>query len=70
MSSTVSFLNGKSAVRIHRELMKHRRITGLHSWAVGDCVSPVGLNEEAIRKYARGQDARDRRLDQPELGYE
>ena len=70
VSHTVGFLKGKSAVRIHRELMKQRRMTGLHFWAVGYCVSTVGLNEETIRKYVREQEGRDRRLDQPELGFE
>jgi putative transposase len=70
VSHTVGFLKGKSAVRIHRELMKNRRVTGLHFWAVGYCVSTIGLNEETIRKYVREQDERDRRLDQPELEFE
>ena len=70
VSHTVGFLKGKSAVRIHRELMKNRRVTGLHFWAVGYCVSMIGLNEETIRKYVREQDERDRRLDQPELEFE
>ena len=35
VAHTVGFLKGKSAVRIHRELMKHRRMVGLHFWAAG-----------------------------------
>lgn len=35
VANTVGFLKGKSAVRIHRDLMKHRRMTGLHFWAAG-----------------------------------
>ena len=70
VANTVGFLKGKSAVRIHRELMKQRRMTGLHFWSAGYCVSTIGLNEETIRKYVREQDARDRRLDQPELDFE
>src|SRR5271165_1436265 len=31
---TIGFLKGKSAVRIHRELLKERRMTGLHFWGV------------------------------------
>ena len=30
VSNTVGFLKGKSAVRIHRELLHERRMTGLH----------------------------------------
>jgi len=62
---TVGFLKGKSAVRIHRELLKEKRMTGLHFWATGYWVSTVGRDEEAVRKYVREQDAWDR--DQPEL---
>jgi putative transposase len=62
---TVGFLKGKSAVRIHRELLKEKRMTGLHFWATGYWVSTVGHDEEAVRKYVREQEAWDR--DQPEL---
>lgn len=70
VANTVGFLKGKSAVRIHRELLRQRRMTGLHFWAAGYCVSTVGLNEETIRRSVREQDQRDQRLDQPELGFE
>jgi putative transposase len=59
VSHTVGFLKGKSAVRIHRELMKEKRMTGLHFWAKGYCVSTVGLNEAAIRRYIREQERWD-----------
>jgi putative transposase len=65
VANTMGFLKGKSAVRVHRELMKHRRMTGLHFWADGYCVSTVGLDEETIRKYVR-----DRNLDQQEFDLE
>ena len=57
VAHTVGFLKGKSAVRIHRELLKERRMTGLHFWATGYCVSTVGLDEDRIRKYIREQDS-------------
>lgn len=60
VSYMVGFLKGKSAVRIHRELLKERRMTGLHFWATGYNVSTVGLEEEMIRKYIRDQERRDR----------
>ena len=68
MANTIGFLKGKSAVRIHRELLKERRMTGLHFWAAGYCVSTVGLDETAIRKYIRDQE----RLDsgQRDLGFD
>jgi putative transposase len=52
----IGFLKGKSAVRIHRNLMGNRRVTGLHFWSRGYCVSTVGLDEDAIRKYIREQE--------------
>jgi putative transposase len=55
VAHTIGFLKGKSAVRIHRELLKERRMTGLHFWSTGYCVSTVGLDEERIRKYIREQ---------------
>ena len=56
VAHTVGFLKGKSAVRIHRELLRERRTTGLHFWATGYCVSTVGLDEDRIRKYIKEQE--------------
>ena len=50
---TIGFPKGKSAVRIHRELLNERRMTGLHFWATGYCVSTVGRDEAAVRQYIR-----------------
>jgi len=62
----IGFLKGKSAVRIHRELLRERRMTGLHFWARGYCVSTVGLDEVTIRKYIADQEREE--LGQPDLG--
>ena len=73
VSHTVGFLKGKSAVRIHRDLLGHRRMTGLHFWATGYCVSTVGLDEEQIRNYIREQEELERRkgdIDQTEFDFE
>jgi len=43
-------------VRIHRQLLRERRMTGVSFWATGYCVSTVGLDEEAIRRYIQEQD--------------
>ena len=59
--STIGFLKGKSAVRIHRELLQERRLTGLHFWAAGYCVSTVGLDEARVRQYIREQEILDER---------
>ena len=56
VANTIGFLKGKSAVRIHRELMEHRRMTGLHFWATGYCVSTIGSDEKRIRQYIRDQE--------------
>ena len=41
---------------ILRQLLHERRMTGLSFWATGDCVSTVGLDEEAIRRYTQEQE--------------
>ena len=50
VAHTVGFLMGESAVRIHRELMRSKRMTGLRFWAVGYCVSTIGYDEAKIRR--------------------
>ena len=64
----IGFLKGKSAVRIHRHILGHKRVTGMHFWARGYCVSTVGLDEETIRRYIREQE--DIESNQPDLGLE
>ena len=56
VAHAIGFLKGKSAVRIHRDLLRERRMTGLHFWATGYCVSTVGLEEERIRRYIHEQE--------------
>ena len=56
ISFVVGFLKGKSAVRIHRDLLGNKRVTGLHFWSRGYCLSTVGLDEETIRRYIRKQE--------------
>jgi putative transposase len=56
---TIGYLKGKSAVRIHREELHERRMSGLHFWATGYWVSTVGRDEAAARKYIREQEDRD-----------
>ena len=55
----IGFLKGKSAVRIHRKA-GNKRVTGLHFWARGYCVSTVGLDEATVRKYIREQEKADK----------
>jgi putative transposase len=61
VAHAIGFLKGKSAVRIHRELLHERRMSGLHFWAPGYCVSTVGLDEAGVRKYIREREELERR---------
>jgi len=67
VANTVGFLKGKSAVKIHRELLGERRMTGLHFWARGYCVSTLGYDEAAVRRYVREQEAQDSGQDKLDL---
>ena len=71
IAMTIGYLKGKSATRIHRELL-HTKGTmfGLSFWARGYCVSTVGLDEDQIRRYIREQDKLQRDQDQGELSLE
>ena len=60
VSNTVGYIKGKSAIRIHREILCTKRMTGLSFWATGYCVSTVGLDEEMIKKYIQEQDKSDK----------
>ena len=66
----MGYIKGKSAVRIHRELLGHKRMTGLSFWARGYCVSTVGLDEETIRRYIREQEELERQQMRFEFGNE
>ena len=55
IAMVIGFSKGKSAVRIHRKL-GNQKVTGLHFWSRGYCVSTVGLDEATIRKYIREQE--------------
>jgi len=59
----IGFLKGKSAVRIHRDLLKQNKSKGLHFWSRGYCVSTVGLDEQTIRKYIRAQATNERQME-------
>jgi putative transposase len=64
----LGFLKGKSAVRIHRELLHERRMSGLSFWAPGYCVSTVGLDEARVRQYIREQEELENRQGELDLG--
>ena len=65
---TIGYLKGKSATRIHRELLPTKgTFFGRSFWARGSCVSPVGLDAGQIRRYIREQEKLQRDQDQGEL---
>ena len=69
IAMTVGYLKGKSAIRIHRDLLKTQgTLFGRSFWARGYCVSTVGLDEAEIRRYVREQEDRDK--DQGELSFD
>ena len=68
VAHSVGFLKGTSAVRIHRELLHERRLTGLHFWAAGSCVSTVGLDEARVRQDIRAQEELERRQGEFDFG--
>ena len=61
---TIGFVKAKSAARIHRELLRERRMTGLQFFATGYCVSTIGLDEARVRQYVCEPEARERRQDE------
>ncbi|GHV85128.1 IS200/IS605 family transposase ISDha13 [Spirochaetia bacterium] len=60
IAMTIGYLKGKSAIRIHREILGVKRgFTNKNFWTRGYCVSTVGLNEQQIRKYIQNQEKLD-----------
>ncbi len=59
----IGFLKGKSAVRIHRDLLRMNRSKGLHFWARRYCASTVGLYEDSVRKYIRHQEEKEKQME-------
>ncbi len=71
MLMTIGYLKGKSATRIHQELLKTKgTLFGRSFWARGYCVSTVGLDEDQIRRYIRDQEKLQQDRDQGELNLE
>ena len=68
VSEVVSFIKGKSAIAIARDVQgRARNFTGQSFQARGFFVSTVGRDETVIREYIRNQEAEDRRLEQLSL---
>lgn len=61
IAMTVGYLKGKSAVRIHRELLRTQgTLFGRTFWSRGYCVSTVGLDEAMISQYIQNQEKDER----------
>jgi len=57
IAMTMGYLKGKSAVRVHREVLSTKgTLFGRSFWARGYCVSTVGLDEAQVREYIRQQE--------------
>ena len=69
IAMTMGYLKGKSAIRIHREILRTQgTLFGRSFWARGYCVSTVGLDEAMIREYVRKQENLEK--DQGELSFD
>jgi putative transposase len=61
IAMTIGFLKGKSAIRVHRELLKTKgTLFGRAFWSRGYCVSTVGLDEVMIKQYIQDQEKHER----------
>ncbi len=63
VAMVLGYLKGKSAIKIHRELLNQNRgFTNKNFWSRGYCVSTVGLDEKQIREYIKNQEELDQYL--------
>ena len=71
IAMVIGFLKGKSAIRIHRQLLRTQgTLFGRAFWSRGYCVSTVGLDEAKIRRYIQDQEKLQRDQDQGELNFD
>jgi len=69
IAHTIGFLKGKSAIRVHRSVLKTRgTLLGRSFWSRGYCVSTVGWDEKGIREYIKHQEKLQQTQDQLSLG--
>ncbi len=65
---TIGFLKGKSAIFVaHKFAHRPKNATGQSFWARGYCVSTVGYNEQAIRRYIQDQEKAQQIAEQQSL---
>ena len=71
VANTLGFLKGKSAIRIHKELLRVKGpLYGRPFWSRGYCVSTAGRDEVQVREYIKNQEKLDRDMDQGMLEFE
>ncbi len=64
VAQVVGYVKGKSAIWVARATGLGRNFVGQNFWARGYCVSTVGLDEDMIQEYIRGQEEADKKMDQ------
>ena len=71
IAMTIGYLKGKSAVRIHRQVLGTKgTLFGRSFWARGYCVSTVGLDEHQIRQYIKEQEKLEKDQEQMDLDFD
>ena len=71
IAMTIGYLKGKSAVRIHRQVLGTKgTLFGRSFWARGYCVSTVGLDEHQIRHYIKEQEKLEKDQEQMDLDFD
>ena len=71
IAMTIGYLKSKSAIRVHRQLLKQKgTLFGRSFWARGYCVSTVGLDEHQVKNYIKEQEKLQKLQDQLELDFD
>ena len=71
IAMTIVYLKSKSAILIHRQLLKMKgTLFGRSFWARGYCVSTVGLDEHQIKEYIKEQEQLQKEQEQLELDFD
>ena len=69
IAHAIGFLKGKSAIRVHRNILKTKgTLLGPSFWSRRYCVSTVGWDEKGIREYIKHQEKLQKEQDQLSLG--
>jgi putative transposase len=71
IAMTIGYLKSKSAIRIHRQLMKKKgTLFGRSLWARGYCVSTVGFDEHHVKAYIKEQEQLQEEQEQLEIDFD